>query len=237
MTVGRMRLAFLLAVLLERRRDGRDADAVGTPSLRPEEAATAQVFVPMEGSEKMLRKLSTATAVAGLALSLVCSSGASAQQRNCADVIAGDPQLSRATSAVERTGILETLRTGGPFTIFAVTDQGIARHPADLSERLFPQGGSNQGGQMMDPVAAPAVVNSHVVDGRITASELRPGRMLRTRNGTAIEVVSAQGGRVALRPAPSRFSVGASSEQAKIVQADIACSNGIIQKVDDVLVR
>jgi uncharacterized surface protein with fasciclin (FAS1) repeats len=181
--------------------------------------------------------LKLTAAVAGAALSLFSAGGASAQGRNCADVIAADPQLSRATSALERTGILETLRTGGPFTIFAVTDQGIARHPADLSERLFPQGGSNQGGQMMDPVAAPAVVNSHIVDGRHPASELKAGEKLVTRNGTAIEIVSAQGGKVALRPAPTRFSVGAKGEQANIVQADIPCANGIIEKIDDVLVR
>ena len=58
-----------------------------------------------------------------------------------------------------------------------------------------------------------------------------------TRNGTAIEVVSAQGGKVALRPAPTRFSVGTKGGQANIVQADIPCANGIIEKIDDVLVR
>jgi uncharacterized surface protein with fasciclin (FAS1) repeats len=178
-----------------------------------------------------------AGAISGLALSVVCASGAAAQSRNCADVIAADPQLSRTTSALERTGILDSLRFPGSFTIFVPTDQAIARHPSDLSERLFPQGGSDQGGQMMDPVAAPAAVNAHIVDGRLTASELRAGQKLRTRNGTAIDVVSAQGGQVVLSPTPARFSLGMKPEHAKIIQADIACSNGIVQKIDDVLVR
>ena len=178
-----------------------------------------------------------ARAIPGFALSVMCAAGAAAQSRNCADVIAADPQLSRATSALECTGILESLRYSGPFTVFVPTDRAIARHPSDLSERLFPQGGSAQGGLMVDPVAAPAAVNSHIKDGRHTASEFRAGQKLRTRNGTTIDVVSAQDGQVVLSPTPGRFSLGMKPEHAKIVQADIPCSNGIVQKVDDVLVR
>ena len=185
----------------------------------------------------MLSTRLAAGAISGLALSVVCASGAAAQSTSCVDVIARDPQLSRAASALERTGIAEGLRTSGPLTIFVPTDQAIARHPSDLSERRFPQGGSGQGGQMMDPVAAPAAVNAHIVDGRITASELRGGQKLRTRNGTTIDVAAAQGGQVTLSPTPGRFSLGMKPEQAKIIQGDIACSNGVIHKVDDVLVR
>jgi uncharacterized surface protein with fasciclin (FAS1) repeats len=178
-----------------------------------------------------------AGAISGLALSVVCASVATAQSTTCVDVIARDPQLSRASSALERTGIAEGLRNSGPFTIFVPTDQAIARHPSDLSERLFPQGGSGQGGQMMDPVAAPAAVNAHILDGRHPASEFRAGTKLPTRNGTTIDVASAQGGQITLSPTPGRFSLGMKPEQAKIIQGDIACSNGIIHKVDDVLVR
>jgi len=156
---------------------------------------------------------------------------------NCVDVIARDPQLSRASSALERTGIADTLRTSGPLTIFAPTDQAIARHPSDISQRLFPQGGSAQGGQTIDPVAAPAAVNSHILDGRHPASAFRGGEKLRTRNGTTIDVASAPGGQVTLSPTPGRFSLGMKPEQAKIIQGDIPCSNGVIHKVDDVLVR
>ena len=185
----------------------------------------------------VLVRRSAAGPILGLALSVVCASGAAAQSTACVDVIARDPQLSRASSALERTGIAEGLRTSGPLTIFVPTDQAIARHPSDLSERLFPQGGSTQGGQMMDPVAAPAAVNSHILDGRHPASAIRAGDKLRTRNGTTIDVAAAQGGQVTLSPTPGRFSLGMKPEEAKIIQADIACSNGIIHKVDDVLVR
>lgn len=186
----------------------------------------------------MLGTFAKAAAVSALAL-VAFSSGAAAQQRNCADTLAGDPQLSRSTEALLRTGLLENLRLGGPYTVFAVTNQGIARHPEPLGSRFFPEsgGGTRGGGPSIDPVGAPAVVNSHIVDGRVTSSELRPGQALRTRNGTTIEVASGQGGQVVLRPGPAPFSVGAAPEAAQIVQGDIQCSNGVIHKIDDVLVR
>lgn len=178
-----------------------------------------------------------ALAVSGLALSALYAPAAMAQSTSCADVIAADPQLSRSASALERTGILEGLRASSPVTIFVPTNEAIARHPSDLAERLFPQGGSNQGGQMMDPVAAPAAVNAHILDGRHPASEFTAGQTLRTRNGTTIDVAAAQDGLVTLSPTAGRFTFGLKSEQARIVQADVPCSNGLIHKVNDVLVR
>jgi uncharacterized surface protein with fasciclin (FAS1) repeats len=160
-----------------------------------------------------------------------------AQSQNCADVIARDPQLSRATQAMSRTGILDNLRGVGPFTIFAVTDEGIARQPENLGALLFPQEGSARGGPSMDPVLAPSVVNAHIVDGRYPIESLHPGQVLRSRSGGSIEVVSGGNGPVILRAGPGGFSVGATPGDARIVQANIPCTGGVIHKIDHLLVR
>jgi uncharacterized surface protein with fasciclin (FAS1) repeats len=160
-----------------------------------------------------------------------------AQPQDCGSIIARDPQLSRAIQALQRTGILENLRGLGPVTVFAVTDQGIARQPEDLAQMLFPIAGGSLGGPDIDPVLAPAVVNAHIVDGRIGADQLRPGMSLRSRSGGTIEVVAEQGGQLALRPGPGGFSVGARPADAHIVQPDIGCTNGVVHKIDHVLVR
>jgi len=81
------------------------------------------------------------------------------------------------------------------------------------------------------------VVNAHIVDGRYGAAQLRPGTALRSRSGGTVEVVSAGGDDVRLRPGPGGFSIGARSEDARIVQADITCGNGVIHKIDHLLVR
>ncbi|MFC7541329.1 hypothetical protein ACFQU2_20255 [Siccirubricoccus deserti] len=90
--------------------------------------------------------LRTIATLAVLALAAGLPGVARAQPQNCADVIARDRQLSRATQALSRTGILDNLRGVGPFTIFAATDQGIARQPENLGALLFPQEGSARGG-------------------------------------------------------------------------------------------
>jgi hypothetical protein len=76
-------------------------------------------------------------------------------------------------------------------------------------QMLFPIAGSSLGGPDIDPGLAPTVVNAHIVDGRIGADQLRPGG----------------------------FLVGARPAHAPIVQADIGCTNGVVHKIDHVLVR
>lgn len=93
------------------------------------------------------------------------------------------------------------------------------------------------GGPDTDPVLAPNVVNAHSVDGRIAADQLRPGLSLRSRSGDLIEVVAKPDGRLALRSGPGGFSIGARLADAHVVQPDIGCSNGVVHRIDDVLVR
>ena len=174
---------------------------------------------------------------AALAALLALPATVHAQPQDCGSIIARDPQLTRATSALERTGILENLRGIGPVTVFAVTDQGIARQPENLAQTLFPIAGGQMGGPDIDPVLAPNVVNAHIVDGLVRADALRPGLALRSRSGGTIEVVAEAGGQLALRPGRGGFSVGARPADAHVVQADIPCANGVIHKIDHVLVR
>ena len=179
----------------------------------------------------------TRTIAAALAAALLLPGVARAQPQDCGSIIARDPQLARSTSALERTGIMENLRGLGPITVFAVTDQGIARQPENLAQMLFPMAGGSLGGPDMDPVLAPNVVNAHIVDGRIAADQLRPGMSLRSRSGASIEVVAGSDGKLALRPGPGGFSIGARPADAHVVQPGIGCSNGVVHKIDHVLVR
>lgn len=48
---------------------------------------------------------------------------------------------------------------------------------------------------------------------------------------------SLASGSQAPRPSPGGFTIGAAPGEAKVVQSDIRCSNGVIHKVADVLVR
>jgi len=115
---------------------------------------------PTTSSSKELHLMTVrpSLALAALGLPLLAAlapHSATAQSQNCADVLARDSQLGRAVAALSRTGILDNLRISNPVTIFAVTDAGIDRQPQNLSQALFPQAGSAQGGSDIDPVMAP----------------------------------------------------------------------------------
>ncbi|MFC7541328.1 fasciclin domain-containing protein [Siccirubricoccus deserti] len=84
---------------------------------------------------------------------------------------------------------------------------------------------------------APSVVNAHIVDGRYPAASLRLGQVLRSRSGGSIEVVSSGNEPVVLRAGPGGFSVGATPGDARITEADIPCTSGVIHKIDHLLVR
>ena len=89
----------------------------------------------------------------------------------------------------------------------------------------------------MDPVDALAAVNSHISEGRRSASEFRAGEKLRTRNGTTIDVMSVGGSQTALRATAASPTIGAEPRSARVVEADIPCSNGVVHKIDGVLLR
>ena len=140
------------------------------------------------------------------------------------------------TSAPGLTGIRAKRRGLGPAAVSAATDQGIARQPETLAPMPSPIAGGALGGPDMDPVLAPAAVKARIVGGRIGIDRLRPGISLRRRSGGAIRV-AAEGGRLALRPAPGGFSIGAGPTDAPVVQPGTGCSRGVVHKIDHVLVR
>ena len=82
---------------------------------------------------------------------------------------------------------------------------------------------------------APAVVNAHIVDGKITSAGLQgqSSASFHTRNGNELKLVRGQDGRFALMPQGR----GRRAVEGHVVRADIPCSNGVIHLVDTVLIK
>lgn len=122
--------------------------------------------------------------------------------------IAQDPELSTFSRLVQRAGMEEVLRGEAALTALA---------PSDEAFRALPQRTLDEIGA--DPARARAVVSNHLVDGRTPAAEMK-GKV-RTRAGAEL-AVSRTGDFVAL-------------DEALIVQADLPARNGLVDKVDRVL--
>lgn len=127
-----------------------------------------------------------------------------------AGIVANDPNFSTLLAAVKAAGLVETLSSPGPFTVFAPTNAAFAKIPqADLNALLN------------DPAKLKAVLLYHVVPGRVTAAQVMGMTSGKTVNGASVKV-STMGGSVMIN-------------DATVTKADIRASNGIIHVIDTVL--
>jgi uncharacterized surface protein with fasciclin (FAS1) repeats len=112
-------------------------------------------------------------------------------------------------AAVEAAGLVETLKSDGPFTVFAPTDEAFAALPAGTVEGL-----------LADPEALAAILTYHVVPGAVMSTDLSDGMTATTVNGADITIGTMGGVTV---------------NDANVVTADIAASNGVIHVIDAVI--
>lgn len=115
--------------------------------------------------------------------------------------------------AVQAAGLAETLSSPGPFTVFAPTDGAFEKLPAGtLDELLKPESKDK----------LKAILTYHVIAGKKTAAQVTGTSSAQTVSGKPLSFEMKEG---AVR-------VGG----ARVVQADIAASNGIIHVIDSVMV-
>ena len=174
-----------------------------------------------------LRKTGSAVAAA-VAVMIV---GGAAQAQNCMEVLDRTPDAGRFVAALARTGQTALLRGSGPFTILAPTNEAVRKTPQNIREDVF----GRQPTDDINPVLAPAVVNAHIVDGKVTSADLQgqSSASFHTRNGNELKLVRGQDGRFVLMPQGR----GRRAVEGRVVRADIPCSNGVIHLVDTVLIK
>ncbi|MGQ3001552.1 MAG: fasciclin domain-containing protein [Hydrogenophaga sp.] len=154
----------------------------------------------------MIRR-STLIALAGSALLTACAT--TPAPAPLADTLSRAPQLSTFNRLVAQAGLAEELRAAGPVTVFAPSDEAFKAVPAKTMEALA-----------ADRTQLKAVLSYHIIDGRMTAADVRQGA-----------AKSRQGSNVALARAGSFITI----EDAVVQQADIAATNGVAHIVDRVL--
>ena len=128
-------------------------------------------------------------------------------------------------AAVKAAGLVETLKTKGPFTVFAPVNDAFENLPdGTVATLLKPE---NKG-------ALTKVLTYHVVPGRLDATELMS--MIKKGNGRAM-LKTASGGTLVASMNGGRNIVitDESGNSARISTYDVYQSNGVIQVVDKVL--
>lgn len=167
---------------------------------------------------------------------------AQTQVRTLADTMAGDSRFKQFLDMITHGSMVERFRQSAPMTVFAPIDSAFGGAPANLINQLMGTGGSGQNSNDVDRQRLGALVDYHTVPGLLRAADLSGDRRLRTTNGSDI-ALSTSGGTISLQnPAPAQQMAGfgaaganVSARPARIVQADIMASNGIIHAIDQVI--
>lgn len=134
-----------------------------------------------------------------------------AEGETIVDVAASNDSFNTLVAAIQAAGLADTLSSGGPFTVFAPTDEAFDALPeGTLDALLLPE---NQATLI-------EILNYHVVAGEIPASDVTAG----TINSIGDENLDID------------TDGGISVNGAAVVQPDVMASNGIIHAIDAVLV-
>ena len=128
------------------------------------------------------------------------------------DIAASNDQFSTLVAAATAAGLVETLQGDGPFTVFAPTNEAFAALPAGTVENLLRPENKDQ---------LVKVLTYHVVPGAVTSDQLAGKRLdVATVQGQTVRVNGTHGVRV---------------NNARVTQGDIIASNGVIHRIDRVL--
>lgn len=115
-------------------------------------------------------------------------------------------------AALQAAGLVDTLKGTGPFTVFAPTDEAFAKLPAGTVDDLLKP-------ENHDKLVA--ILTYHVVPGKVMSKDVVKLHEAKTVNGKDVKIMT-EGGKVMV-------------DNANIVKADIACSNGVIHVIDSVI--
>lgn len=128
-------------------------------------------------------------------------------------------------AAVKAAGLVDTLSSAGPFTVFAPVNAAFAKLPAGTVDTLLKP--ENKG-------TLTAVLTYHVVPGRLTAASLMKAvkdgggeAKLKTVAGGEITVKSPSAGKLTITDAKGGVST--------VTISDVMQSNGVIHVVNSVL--
>jgi uncharacterized surface protein with fasciclin (FAS1) repeats len=151
-----------------------------------------------------------ALAGAGLA-GTQCASSASTG-KNLVDTAVSAGNFTTLAKALQAAGLADTLAGGGPYTVFAPTDEAFAKLPAGTLEMLL---------KPENKAKLQAILKYHVVAGDVRAAQVTKLSAAKTLEGGSLPVSVAGG----------ITKVGS----ATVVDTDVTASNGVIHVIDTVL--
>lgn len=132
------------------------------------------------------------------------------KQMDIVETAVGAGNFTTLVAAVKAAGLVDVLKGDGPFTVFAPTDDAFARLPKGTVEAL-----------LKDTDKLSAILTYHVVSGKVMAADVVKLDKAETVNGQSVKITTTDNGVMV--------------DNASVIKTDIACSNGVIHVIDQVI--
>ena len=145
--------------------------------------------------------------------------------KNIVENAANSKDHTTLVAAVKAAGLVETLQSAGPFTVFAPTNAAFAKLPAGTVETLV---------KPENKATLTKILTYHVVAGRMTSADLM--KAIKGGKGTAT-LKTVSGGTLTAKMKGSK-SIEVKDEKggtSTVTIADVLQSNGVIHVIDTVL--
>ena len=137
---------------------------------------------------------------------------AHAATKDIVDTAAGAGNFETLIAAAKAAGLDETLKGPGPYTVFAPTDEAFAKLPKGTVEDLL---------KPENKAKLAAILTYHVLPGKVMAADIA---------GKKANVKTVQGSELAVDA-----TSGVKVNDATVITADVAASNGVIHIIDTVV--
>ena len=146
-----------------------------------------------------------------------------ASQPNIVAAAQGTGVHNTLVAAVQAAGLVDTLSSPGPFTIFAPTDTAFAQLPAGTVETLVKP--ENKG-------TLTGILTYHAVAGNVSSGDLVS---LINKHGGSATIDTLAGGKLTARLSGNTIVItDAAGRSTAVTQADVNASNGVIHVTDGV---
>ena len=125
------------------------------------------------------------------------------------DIAVTAESFKTLVAAVQAAGLVETLKSPGPFTVFAPNDDAFAKLPAGTIQTL-----------LQNIPQLTRILKYHVVPGKLLQTDLAQLGTVNSVEGSPIKIDSSDG-----------FEV----KNATVLAADIEADNGVVHVIDTVI--
>ena len=161
-----------------------------------------------------MKVILTSILLAGIAfVSPATAAEKKAPKKDIVDTAVAAGSFKTLAAALGAAGLVETLKGKGPFTVFAPTDEAFAKLPPGTVEDLLKPENKQK---LID------ILTYHVVSGKVMA-----------KTAVTLDKATALNKKdIALAVVDKALTL---TKSAKVVTADIQCSNGVIHLIDTVI--